>query len=274
MKTEKRPYQSHQKTTFNLPVKKKALGQHFLRKQSVVDNMIDAVEITKEISVMEIGCGDGFLTDSILVQTPCKKLVVYEIDPEWASFVQRNIGDKRLDLRLQNILDVDWEELRSDTPLVMLANLPYQITFPILFRIMNHKHLFNEGVVMVQEEVAQKIVATSGKKYGPTSLLLQYHFEFKLLEKVEPSAFTPPPKVHSRLIYFKPRLDIPVIEYFDSFWKFVQGVFTTPRQTLRNNLRRTHYSWQQLDEETLKLRAQQLSLEDLLLLWEKVQQKA
>ena len=133
------------------PRKKKALGQHFLRKSSVVDHMIDNVEITPEVSVVEIGCGDGFLTSAILSQTDCKNLIVYEIDPEWADFVKNKIKDNRLVIKNENILDVDFQRgLLSKKPIVLLANLPYQITFPILFKLQKNKGLFQEGVVMVQ----------------------------------------------------------------------------------------------------------------------------
>src|SRR6185437_3619082 len=119
--------------------------------------MIKRTSINPSVTVVEIGCGDGFLTKAILQQSVCKKLIVYEIDPEWAAVVQKNVIDKRLDLSLSNVLEANWErDLRNDAPIILLANLPYQITFPIIFKILEHKDLFVEGVVMVQEEVAQK----------------------------------------------------------------------------------------------------------------------
>ena len=139
------------------PVKKKALGQHFLRKQSVVDNMVARVNIDPETYVMEIGCGDGFLTQTIL-QSSCKKLVCYEIDPEWADFVDNKIKDPRLDLRKANFLEEPLELPENKKPWVLLSNLPYQVTFPILFILQKKKELFSEGVVMMQEEVAQKFI--------------------------------------------------------------------------------------------------------------------
>jgi len=183
----------HDDEVEHMPFKKKAFGQHFLRKQSTVDHMIDKVVITPQTSILEIGCGDGFLTKSILTQTNCKQLLVYEIDPDWSKFVEDKIKDSRLKILLQDVLQADFSMLSENKPWVVLANLPYQITFPILFLFQKNKHLFNEGVVMVQEEVAQKVVSTSGKKYTHVSMFLQYHFDWKLLEKVEPGAFTPPP---------------------------------------------------------------------------------
>ena len=252
------------------PRKKKQFGQHFLRKQSVVDHMIDKVKITLQTYVLEIGCGDGFLTRSILEQTKCKELWGYEIDPEWAWVLKKEIKDPRFKLHQENILDIDFSELEKFKPWVLLANLPYQITFPIFFLLQKNKHLFKQGVVMAQEEVAQKIVATKGKKYNPTSIFLQHNFDFELMEKIEPKAFVPAPKVHSRLIYFKPKLKTIKIEKEIKFWKFLKLFFIFPRKTLYNNLRTTHYDLKKISQETLKMRAQQLNFDDFLDLWKKL----
>ncbi len=268
-----RHFKSRESAAERMPFKKKKFGQHFLRKQSVVDHMIDRVNISPQTTVVEIGCGDGFLTSAILEQSKCKQLLVYEIDREWLEVVKTKVHDERLVLNLQNILELDFEkELVTHAPLVLLANLPYQITFPIIFLIQKHKHLFQEGVVMVQEEVAQKITAQSGRGFSATTMFLQYHFDWQLMEKIEPGAFVPPPKVFSRLLYFKPKLDVKPIPDEDAFWKFLKLCFKSPRQTLRNNLRTTHYPYEKLSVETLGLRAQQLSFEVFLGIWKEFSQ--
>lgn len=251
------------------PSKKKKFGQHFLRKQSVVDHMIEKVPITQKTTIMEIGCGDGFLTQAILLQSPCKKLFVYEIDQEWANFVKNKISDPRLEVNTSNILELDFKTLEKEKPLVLLANLPYQITFPILFLLVKNKNLFEEGVIMIQEEVAQKIVAKKGKSYSATSLFLQYHLELELLEKVGPESFSPPPKVNSRLVYFKPKLKPAPIKNEENFWKFLKLCFKSPRKTLLNNLKTTHFDLENFSKEILELRAQQIPFEKFLNIWEK-----
>lgn len=254
-----------------LPRKKKMFGQNFLRKHSVVDHMIDKVSIEADkTTVMEIGCGDGFLTSAILQQTKCKKLICFEIDHDWAQFVTNKISDTRLELLLQNILELDFKTLEPYAPLVLLANLPYQITFPIIFLIQKNKHLFQEGVIMIQEEVAQKILASRGKGYSATSLFLQYHFSLEMMEKVEPGAFVPAPKIYSRLLYFKPNHVLRPIQEEEAFWKFLKLCFRSPRQTLRNNLRTTHYDLKNFSDELLHMRAQQLSFDQFLELWNKL----
>ncbi len=255
-----------------LPIKKKAYGQHFLRNQAVVDRMIHTVSVSHETSVVEIGCGDGFLTSAILLQTKCKNLFVYEIDSEWIDYVNKKIKDPRLKINNQDILTVDLtKDLEKHKPLVLLANLPYQITFPILFKIQKCKDLFQEGVVMLQEEVAQKIVATRGKKFSPATMFLQRHFEWKLLDKVAPGSFIPAPKVFSRTIYFKPKFDLQDIPQETEFWSFLKLCYRSPRQTLKNNLKTTKYfTNQKLSPELLALRAQQLSFDNFINLWKEI----
>jgi len=248
---------------------KKKYGQHFLRNQQVVDHMTQAVDLDTTSSVFEIGCGDGFLTRHILT-TDIARLWVFEIDQQWVEYVKNRIPDKRLTVFHENFLDLNWDRLQEFRPWTVLANLPYQVTFPILHHIQEHREMIKEGVVMVQEEVAQKIFKTSGRGYGYPSLFFQYYFTWKLLDKVPPTDFYPAPKVHSRLIYFKPKIDIKPIPQEENFWKFIRLCFKQPRRTLRNNLKQGQYPQGSLTDDILDLRAQQMSMADLLAVWEKL----
>jgi 16S rRNA (adenine1518-N6/adenine1519-N6)-dimethyltransferase len=252
------------------PRKKKRYGQHFLKNQMVVDCMIDRVDHSSKNVVLEIGCGDGFLTRSILMQTKCKKLISYEIDPEWARLVKNQIDDPRLEVIIENILEINFAELKPHAPITILANLPYQITFPILFLIRQNLELFSEGVIMVQEEVAQKLASKGGRGYSKTSLFLQHLIDFKLLEKVKPSSFVPPPKVDSRLVYFKPKQEIAEISNEESFWIFLAKCFLSPRRTIRNNLKAACYDLTAFSDEVLDLRAQQVKFQEFINIWEKL----
>ena len=255
----------------NIPLKKK-FGQHFLRREGYCFQMLDHVSLDETSSVFEIGGGDGFLT-RVILQAPIKRLWVFEIDPEWVNYLQETIHDPRLTVRDANILDIDFSIFEPDKPWTLLANLPYQITFPILHRLKEYRHLFKEGVIMMQEEVAQKILKTHGRGYGFPSLYFQYYFEWQKLSKVPPTAFKPPPKVFSRLLYFKPRKDLEPIPDEENFWKFIKVCFRQPRRTLRNNLMQAHFELAAIPEEYLKLRAQQLSFKDLLKLWEMIRDR-
>lgn len=248
-------------------VHKKKYGQHFLRWQHIADEMVHAVNLDEQTSVMEIGCGDGFLTKTIL-QASIARLWVYEIDPEWAAYVRALISDTRLSIIQEDILQVDFSTLMSYYPWVLLSNIPYQITFPILFKIQQYRHMFVEGVVMIQEEVAQKILKTGGRGYGFTSLFFQYYFSWKKLSKIPPQAFEPPPKIYSRLLYFKPKKDLQPIPHEDEFWKFIKTSFHQPRRTLKNNLIQSHYHLEKIPQDMLALRAQQMKFEDFLAVWQ------
>ena len=247
---------------------KKKYGQHFLRDQSVVDHMIDAVEID-DASVIEIGPGDGFLTKTILAQ-PIARLWAFEIDPEWADFINKTYANERLTVLHENFLDIDWSKLDRYQPWTVLANLPYQITFPVLYAFQRNRKLLKEGVVMMQEEVAQKIIKTKGRGYGFPSLFFQHYFDWKLLDKVPPTAFYPQPKVYSRLLYFKPKEHIEPIPDEQNFWKFIKVCFKQPRRTLRNNLVQSHYDISKLSDELLAKRAQELDMIALLAIWKSI----
>lgn len=246
---------------------KKQFGQHFLRSQHIIDSMINNVDLNSDSSVFEIGCGDGFLTRSIL-KTDIKRLWIFEIDPEWASFVAYNYPDERMQIFQENILDVDFTRFKENKPWTLLANLPYQITFAILTKLKDNRELLKEGIIMIQEEVAQKIVKTSGRGYGFQSLYFQHYFTWRLLDKIKPSAFFPPPKVDSRLIYFKPKEKLQEIPDEQGFWQFIKHAFSQPRRTIKNSLQSYHYNLEAIDEATLALRAQQMSMQDLLNLWQ------
>jgi len=245
---------------------KKKYGQHFLRAQQYVESMLNHVTLTDQSSIFEIGCGDGFLTRSIQ-KKPHARFWVFEIDHEWAEYVKHLYPDPRMTMFEENILDNDFKAFEPSAPWTLLSNLPYQVTFPILHMLVKHRHILKEGVVMVQEEVAQKIVKTSGRGYGFPSLYFQYFFNWQLLDKVPPTAFYPPPKVESRLLYFKPNVQLVPIPDEEHFWQFIKRCFSQPRRTLKNNLQSFHYDLAAIDPTILALRAQQMSMKDLLTLW-------
>ncbi len=250
-----------------IPLQKKH-GQFFLRDQAIVNTMLAAVDL-KDCSVFEIGCGDGFLTRSVLAQS-IKQLHVFEIDPSWAKRVQETYGNPRLTMQVTDFLQVTPEMLASDSQWIVLSNLPYHVTFPILHKIKEFGELVPAGVFMMQEEVAQKLVRTHGKGYGYVSLFFQYYFDWKLLSKVVPGCFYPQPKVFSRLISFVRKKNVSEIPQEKDFWRFIRFCFSQPRRTLRNNLAQTHIDLETISSETLDLRSQQMTMVDFLKLWELV----
>ncbi len=250
---------------------KKQFGQHFLRDQAIIDSIIRSSELTDRTSVFEIGCGDGVLTRAILAQK-IARLWVFEIDPEWVAHARKTFaGDSRLTVFEEDVLDVDFGRFKEHAPWTLLANLPYQITFPLLHMLQKNRYLLREGVIMVQEEVAQKIIKTSGRGYGFPALYFQHFFEWRLLDKIPPTAFYPAPKVFSRLLYFKPREKVESIVNEEQFWKFVKTCFRQPRRTLKNNLAQTHYDLAKIPDNILALRSQQLDMQGFIQIWLSIQ---
>jgi 16S rRNA (adenine1518-N6/adenine1519-N6)-dimethyltransferase len=247
---------------------KKKYSQNFLKDTRYLDEIVQEVELNSTTSVFEIGGGAGALTNVILKQS-IARLWVFEIDPEWAAELRTN-SDERLTIFEENFLDTDFQKFEPYKPWTLLANLPYQITFPILYLLQRHREMLREGVIMVQEEVAQKLLKTSGRGYGYVSLFFQWYFDWKKLSKVPPEAFYPAPKVFSRLLYFKPKENIPMIEDEEKFWQFIKVCFKQPRRTLCNNLKQAHYGIDTISSGVLALRAQQLKMEDFLALWQLV----
>lgn len=256
------------------PTKKKSLGQHFLRNKAVVHNMLAQTRSACENStILEIGCGDGFLTEQILAQTGCKRLVCLEVDPEWARVVTTKIKDPRLLVLNVNALDYDWNSFYDGTPMVLLANLPYNVSIPLLKKLRLNSPLFQQGVFMVQEEVAQKLTAQTGRSFGSLSLFMQHVFEMNLLQKIDPSSFSPPPKVTSRLVHFKPQATSVAIEQEEGFWKFIKACFASPRRMLKNNLAGYNFDAKIVEQQIGGLRAQQLNFEQLLSFWHNANQQ-
>jgi 16S rRNA (adenine1518-N6/adenine1519-N6)-dimethyltransferase len=246
---------------------KKKHGQHFLRDQSVIHAMINKVTCTTSTNIFEIGCGDGVLSRAIM-ETPAAKVYIFEIDPEWATYVRAQISDKRMTMFETNFLDLDRAVLQPDAPWTVLANLPYNVTFPILHYFQRNRDLLSEGVVMVQEEVAQKLVGKRGRSYGYISLFFQHYFELALMNKVAPEAFLPPPKVFSRLVYFNVKKNVHEIPDEPRFWEFIKMCFKQPRRTLLNNLKSYAQYVSKIPQELLVLRAQQMSMQDFLAVWD------
>ena len=253
---------------------KKQFGQHFLQDHYFVDQVVNRIVFTKDTNVFEIGCGEGVLTKAIAKQPLLQKLQVFEIDPEWATLVANDLQhDARVKVNQTNILDVNLNEHFQGEKWILLANLPYCITFPILHLLQKSSAVVTQGVIMIQEEVAQKIMKKSGRGYGYPSLFFQHYFDWQLMDKVPPTVFFPPPKVDSRLLYFKTNENPTHIPDEENFWKFIKACFLQPRRTLKNNLQQSKYGIEGFSEELLKKRAQELSMQDFLQIWDRLQSK-
>ncbi|MDN5355032.1 MAG: rRNA (adenine1518-N6/adenine1519-N6)-dimethyltransferase [Candidatus Cloacimonadota bacterium] len=214
---------------------KKSLGQHFLTDKNIVAKIAKLAEIEKDEPVWEIGPGKGILTTELLAYN-CQ-LTCFELDRTLFPILEEKFG-KKINLVKQDILKADWQQYFAKQKLKIVANLPYQITSPFLFKVAQFSQQFSLVVVMIQKEVAKRIQAGAGSKdYGPLSLKMQYYFEPKYQFTVKPHVFVPPPKVDSAVISLKPRENRPELEDEKFFWRVVETAFGQRRKMLRRNLR-------------------------------------
>lgn len=242
----------------------KAHGQNFLQDLQYLERSLAGFTLAGA-NVLEIGPGSGVLTKRLLAEAVAR-VVAVEIDERWVAYGKKNIKDQRCTIVHGDIAQLDWSTLLGNDTWLLIANLPYHVTFPILFKLVQYRAAIPQALLMVQEEVAQKLVKTGGRDYGYISLFFQWHFSIQLLEKVPPEAFNPPPKVFSRFIALTAQFPAPIVAQ-EEFWLFIKRCFGQPRRTLENNLKPFHYDLSLIDERYRLLRAQQLRMSDFLAIW-------
>ncbi len=214
---------------------KKRFGQHFLHDRSVIDRIITASQLDDQQQVVEIGPGLGVLTDELLSLSA--HVQVMEIDRDLIKLLEER-KDSRLTINAGDVLKLPWREFLTEPPYTLVANLPYNISTQVIFRLLEHRDLFKRSVLMFQREVGERLVAPpGGKDYGILSVLCQLWYDIQTVTLVKPGAFNPPPKVDSIVLSFAP-LDQPRVSVADEdlFRKVVKGAFTQRRKTLRNSL--------------------------------------
>ncbi len=214
---------------------KKRFGQHFLHDRSVIDRIIVAAQLDPQQQVVEIGPGLGVLTDELLSRSA--HVQVIEIDRDLIKRLEER-NDSRLSINGGDVLKLPWRDFLTQPPYTMVANLPYNISTQVVFRLLDHRDLFNRMVLMFQREVGERLAASpGGKDYGILSVLCQLWYDIKTVTIVKPGAFTPPPRVDSIVLNFQP-LSQPRVDPVDVvlFRQVVKGAFTQRRKTLRNSL--------------------------------------
>ena len=243
---------------------KKKLGQHFLTNKIIAQKIVNALDFkikNKQIDCLEIGPGKGILTE-FLLQRNEYNLQVVEFDSEAVEYLNENLPEISNKIIQDDILKVDFKKHFS-SPLVVIGNLPYNITGPIFFKILENKQIVQQSVVMIQKEVAERIVSPPGSKvYGILSVLLQAFYKIEYLTTVEPNVFSPPPKVRSAVIKLTKLKKLPEIEDWRKFKNIVKAAFNQRRKTLRNALKL--YNTSQVPTDLLQKRAEQLSVNDFI----------
>lgn len=213
---------------------KKSLGQHFLHDDNIIRKIVDAVGAKAEDRVIEIGPGTGALTKRLIEKYP--RTEVIEIDERAVAVLQKELPE--LTIHQKDVLKVNWPELlHPDASNYVLGNLPYYITSPILFSVMDQRSLFKEAIFMMQKEVAERLVAEPGNKdYGILSVQTQLMSTPEILFDVSRHCFSPPPKVTSAVVRL--RFDRPELPFRDeTMKKVVRTAFNQRRKKLSNALK-------------------------------------
>lgn len=214
----------------------KELGQNFLIDSGIASAIADAGEIQAGDPVWEIGPGKGILTSQILQRGA--KLTAFELDRRLEEPLKLQFGDS-LKLLRADVLRVDWNELLATEPgtVKLIANIPYQITSPLLSLLEKHQSRFSRIVLMLQKEVAERLTASVGTKaYGLMTLRQQLLFDISILLQVPREMFDPVPGVDSAVIVMTPRLDPPRLQNPALFHQLIHHAFMHRRKTFRNNL--------------------------------------
>lgn len=231
----------------------------------------DAVHRPEDGRVVEIGPGTGKLTELLLEEYP--DLVAYEVDERAVDYLRDEWPE--LDVRLRDVLEVDWAALGEEEggPLSVVGNLPYQITSPILFTLIESMPPVAEALLMMQEEVAERITADPGGKiYGVTSVLVQLAARAELLFRVPPQVFVPPPSVTSAVVRLEARPHPALRDggvSFDEVREVVRTAFNQRRKMLRNSLESiVARTGRTVPERWERARAEKLGPEEFVVLTE------
>lgn len=239
---------------------KKFLGQHFLTDESIARRIVESIAPDSR-HLLEIGPGMGVLT-KYLINRENKNFHVIEIDHESVNYLHNHYPT--LDVIEGDFLKYDLSNLFQDR-FTMIGNFPYNISSQILFKVFDNRDKVNEVVGMFQKEVAERVAAGPGSKtYGILSVLLSAFYNIEYLFTVNENVFNPPPKVKSAVIRLK-RNDVTTLDCDEKLLvQVVKAGFNQRRKTLRNALRQLGLSLEEIPEQLLSKRAEQLGTDQFI----------
>lgn len=264
-----------------MPAKPK-LGQNFLVDTEAIQRIAASIGDLTGRTVVEIGPGRGAITGALAARA--SRVIAVELDHDLAIHLRIQYPPDRVTVVEQDVLDFDFEKARVDFAatssasgdrLLVVGNLPYGITSPILLKLATNHDALDRAVLMVQREVADRVTAQPGSRdYGLLSVTVQMYGPAQQIFTLPPSAFSPPPEVYSTVFRwrFAPRFDELGVEE-TCFLSFVRQCFAQKRKTLANNLRAAAISptavTSALAEAKISpmARAESLSIESFATLW-------
>ena len=242
----------------------KGLGQHFLIHQATAEKIAAAIHPGPGDVVVEIGAGLGALT--LPLSRSGALVIAVEVDVELVKFLRKQFekgNGREVKIECMDILELDLMELHGQfqKKMKIIGNLPYNISSPVMFKLMEAADYLKEAVLMLQDEVAERVLAGPGSKdYGILSVMAAYHSECRRVMRVKASQFHPPPKVDSQVIGLSFR-DRSLTPQAEPSWllQMVKAAFSHRRKTLRNSLLASKFA--SLTPDLLNCILQEVSIE-------------
>lgn len=244
---------------------RKRFGQHFLHDKQIIQRLIDIIAPQRNEHFVEIGPGQGALTVPIL--KIIGNMDAIEIDRDLIPHLKMRCADKgNLIVHAVDALEFNFGMLfKPNEPLRVIGNLPYNISTPLIFHLLEFAACITDMHFMLQKEVVDRITAEpNDKAYGRLSIMVQYHCKTAALFDVPPAAFYPPPQVESKIIRLIPHKNIPYLaKDYQHFTAIVREAFSHRRKTLRNSLKELmpDEKWQQIGIDSQR-RPEQLNVQD------------
>ncbi|OGT36856.1 MAG: 16S rRNA (adenine(1518)-N(6)/adenine(1519)-N(6))-dimethyltransferase [Gammaproteobacteria bacterium RIFCSPHIGHO2_12_FULL_37_14] len=245
---------------------RKRFGQHFLQDSMVIHRIITALNPKAEEHLIEIGPGGGALTIPILKKI--KQLEVIEFDRDLVAELHQYQSLGNLVIHSADVLAFDFANVKQDARLLRIfGNLPYNISTPLIFHLLDFTTIIADMLFMLQKEVAVRLAANiNTKQYSRLSVMVQYHCQVELLFDVSADAFYPPPKVCSSIVKLRPYHAYPCLAKDYSFFAtIVKTAFGQRRKTLRNSLKDfiNDESWERIQLPS-HLRPENLTVNDFV----------
>ena len=215
---------------------RKKWGQNFLNDNNLLNKIVKTLNPLSDDTFLEIGAGDGALTEKIFPHV--KKMLAVEIDPLLVNKLTQNQNLKGLSVIDGDILNLNLENLNLKCPIKIIGNIPYNITSSIIFWLIEQLDFWQEAYVMMQKEVAERLVADVGTKaYGRITVVTSAYLKKEICFNIPPEVFFPKPKVYSSMVKFT-KISNQIIsdDKFIKYNKMVKKAFSGRRKMIRNTL--------------------------------------
>ena len=242
---------------------KKSLGQNFLIDQNIIDIIINAGDIKQNDTILEVGPGTGNLTEKILKKKP-KKIIVVEKDKNLTIFLKKKFNNN-IEIINDDILSYN-QEIFNNKKIIVFGNLPYNVSTQILTSWIKKNNLNNfckRFILMFQKEVADRILAKcNSKNYGRLSIISSWKMNIKKINDINPSNFSPPPKIKSSLLVFEPKNEFFKINNPKNLEHITNIFFNQRRKMIKKPLKFLFKNYEKVSEDLsldLNLRPQNLS---------------